>query len=69
MKKYHCLVMLFIVCLLLFSCTNSSIGDKSTLEIEQTPIIEEIEDIDDIRVISVTNAEYYLYKMEPLWSY
>lgn len=70
MKKHLLLlIVLFVFCNIFSSCTDSVTNNKSTLEIEQKPIIEEIEDVEGLRVVSVTNAEYYLYKMEPLWAY
>ena len=70
MKKHLLfLFVLFVFCFVFSSCTNSVVENKSTLEIVQKPIIEEVKDIDGLRVVSVTNAEYFLYKMEPLWAY
>ena len=60
---------LIVFCFLFSSCSNNVIEDKSTLEIEQKPIINDVENAEGLRVVSITNAEYYLYKMEPLWNY
>ena len=67
MKKL--LFVLIVLCFLFSSCTNDIADNKSTLEIEQKPIINDIEEVEGLRVVSITNAEYYLYKMEPLWNY
>lgn len=70
MKKHFLfLFVLFVFCFVFSSCTNSVVENKTTLEIVQKPIIEEVKDIDGLRVVSVTKAEYFLYKMEPLWAY
>ena len=65
MRKFAFALIVF--CFLFSSCSNNVIEDKSTLEIEQKPIINDLENAEGLRVVSITNAEYYLYKMEPLW--
>ena len=68
-RNIYVIILALFILVLCSSCVDSISNDKSSLEIEQTPIIEEVEEADGIRVVSITNAEYYLYKMEPLWSY
>lgn len=68
-RNIYLIILALFILVLCSSCVDSVSNDKSSLEIEQTPIIEEVEEADGIRVVSITNAEYYLYKMEPLWSY
>ncbi|MCI7606829.1 MAG: hypothetical protein MSS69_08750 [Spirochaetales bacterium] len=61
-------ILLFMALSLFVSCTDSITNDKGQLEIIEKPIIEEIEEAEGVRVISVSKASYILYKMEPLWS-
>lgn len=68
-RNIYVIIFALFILVLCSSCVDSVSNDKSSFEIEQTPIIEEVEEADGIRVVSITNAEYYLYKMEPLWSY
>ena len=62
------LIMTFVVLPLFVSCLNTVSNDKGQLEIIENPIIEEVENADGIRVITVTKAKYIAYKMEPLWN-
>ena len=61
-------VLTFIVMSLFVSCNDNVLSDKGYLEIIENPIIEEVEEVEGIRVISVTKAKYLLYKMVPLWN-
>ena len=61
-------ILLFLMLSLFVSCSNTVTSDKGQLEIIENPIIEEVENTDGIRVITVTKAKYIAYKMEPLWN-
>lgn len=68
-KLFYCMFMvLFMVVSLFISCSNTITNDKGQVEIIQNPIIEEVEEVEGVRVISVTKAAYIFYKMEPLWN-
>ena len=70
MKKSRFLICLFFLFLSLFivSCDNSTLDNsKGQIEIIQDPVIEEVEEVDGIRVISTTNVKYFMYSMIPQW--
>lgn len=70
MKKSRFMICLFFLFLSLFivSCDNSSLDNsKGQIEIIQDPVIEEVEEVDGIRVISTTNVKYFMYSMIPQW--
>lgn len=68
-RRLFFIAFLLLLMLSLFvSCSNTVSNDKGQLEIIENPIIEEVEDTDGIRVITVTKAKYVAYKMEPLWN-
>lgn len=60
--------LLLLVLSLFVSCSNTVTSDKGQLEIIENPIIEEVENTDGIRVITVKKAKYIAYKMKPLWN-
>lgn len=68
-RRLFFIAFLLLLMLSLFvSCSNTVTNDKGQLEIIENPIIEEVENTDGIRVITVTKAKYIAYKMEPLWN-
>ena len=55
--------------LFIFSCDNTSINsNKGQIEVTQDPVIEDVEEVEGIRVITTTNVSYYMYSMIPLWT-
>ena len=71
MIKRRLFFMSFLLLLMLslfVSCSNTVSNDKGQLEIIENPIIEEVENTDGIRAITVKKAKYIAYKMEPLWN-
>lgn len=66
----------FLICLLfatlplfLISCDNTTVNNsKGQVEIIQDPVIENVEEVEGIRVITTTNVSYYMYSMIPLWT-
>ena len=55
--------------LFVFSCDNTSINsNKGQVEVTQDPVIEDVEEVEGIRVITTTNVSYYMYSMIPLWT-
>lgn len=51
------------------SCDNTSVNNnKGQIEVIQDPVIEEVEEVDGIRVITTTNVSYYMYSMVPKWT-
>lgn len=66
----------FLICLLfatlplfLISCDNTTVNNsKGQVEIIQDPVIEDVEEVEGIRVITTTNVSYYMYSMIPLWT-
>lgn len=70
-KRSVLLFCLLIVLLSSFivSCDNTSLNNnKGQIEVNQDPIIEEVEEVDGIRVITTTNVSYYMYSMVPKWT-
>ena len=55
--------LLLLMLSLFVSCSNTVSNDKGQLEIIENPIIEEVENTDGIRVITVKKAKYIAYKM------
>ena len=55
--------------LFLISCDNTTVNNsKGQVEIIQDPVIENVEEVEGIRVITTTNVSYYMYSMIPLWT-
>ena len=70
-KRRIVLICLLFVLLSLFviSCDNTSINsNKGQIEVIQDPIIEDVEEVEGIRVITTTNVSYFMYSMIPLWT-
>lgn len=70
-KRRIVLICLLFVLLSLFviSCDNTSINsNKGQVEVTQDPVIEDVEEVEGIRVITTTNVSYYMYSMIPLWT-
>lgn len=68
-RRLFFIAFLLLLMLSLFvSCSNTVTSDKGQLEIIENPIIEEVENTDGIRVITVKKAKYIAYKMKPLWN-
>ena len=70
-KRRIVLICLLFVLLSLFviSCDNTSINsNKGQIEVIQDPVIEDVEEVEGIRVITTTNVSYYMYSMIPLWT-
>ena len=71
MKRRIVFICLLFVLLSLFviSCDNTSINsNKGQIEVIQDPVIEDVEEVEGIRVITTTNVSYYMYSMIPLWT-
>ena len=71
MIKRRLFFMSFLLLLMLslfVSCSNTVSNDKGQLEIIENLIIEEVENTDGIKVITVKKVKYIAYKMEPLWN-
>lgn len=70
-KRRIVLICLLFVLLSLFviSCDNTSLNtNKGQVEVTQDPVIEDVEEVEGIRVITTTNVSYYMYSMIPLWT-
>ena len=69
--------LIFLICLLLIllplfivSCDNTTVNNsKGQVEIIQDPVIENVEEVEGIRVITTTNVSKYLYSMIPQWTH
>lgn len=67
----------FLICLLfailplfIISCDNTTLNNsKGQVEIIQDPVIENVEEVEGIRVITTTNVSKYLYSMIPQWTH
>lgn len=63
-----CLLFVFLS-LFIISCDNTSLNtNKGQIEVIQDPIIEDVEEVEGIRVITTTNVSYFMYSMIPLWT-
>ena len=63
-----CLLFVFLS-LFIISCDNTSLNtNKGQIEVIQDPVIEDVEEVEGIRVITTTNVSYFMYSMIPLWT-
>ena len=70
-KRRIVFICLLFVLLSLFviSCDNTSLNtNKGQIEVIQDPVIEDVEEVEGIRVITTTNVSYYMYSMIPIWT-
>lgn len=67
MKKHFLNTFVLVFCFLVLSCSQAIITrDVSSLKIQLATIEE---DQEFVKITNELNAEYYLYRMEPLWQY
>lgn len=60
----------FVFSLFIISCDNTTLNNsKGQVEIIQDPVINDVEEVEGIRVISTTNVSKYLYSMIPQWTH
>ena len=68
MKKQITCILVLAYCLLILSCAQDIVSrGVSALTIKLIPATEEENEV--VRIANETNAEYFLYRMEPLWEY
>ena len=71
-RKFTLVLLLLMIVLPLFitSCDNTTLNNsKGQVEIIQDPVINDVEEVEGIRVITTANVSKYLYSMIPQWTH